>query len=250
MCKCEFCGTEHDGSYGTGRFCSPTCARKFSNTFVSEDGRKNQIKALHENRGKGEHKIINRKPRVKKVYRNDLRPKYNHTLTLGKLGELDVAKKFIQHDYQVYIPLIDSGDGVDLVVYNENNGFKTVQVKSSTESKINNDGVCETTSFKVCHSVRHINQGTYTQTAERYSPDKVNYIALYSAYDDESYLIENSENLPMNLTVRNIKAHNSNQNGIRYSDDYQIDKVLDEMNLYPGIYYDEDIIDCENFRIN
>ena len=46
MSKCEFCGNEHDGNYGTGRFCSPTCARKFSNTFVSESGRENQIKAL------------------------------------------------------------------------------------------------------------------------------------------------------------------------------------------------------------
>lgn len=35
-------------------FCSPTCARKYSNTFVSETGRKNQIKALNneENRKK------------------------------------------------------------------------------------------------------------------------------------------------------------------------------------------------------
>ena len=27
---CENCGKEHDGSYGSGRFCSSTCARKFS----------------------------------------------------------------------------------------------------------------------------------------------------------------------------------------------------------------------------
>lgn len=28
---CEFCGKEHDGSFGSGRFCSPTCSRKFGN---------------------------------------------------------------------------------------------------------------------------------------------------------------------------------------------------------------------------
>ena len=43
---CEYCGTEHDGSYGSGRFCSPSCSRRYSNTFVSEEGRKNQITAL------------------------------------------------------------------------------------------------------------------------------------------------------------------------------------------------------------
>lgn len=28
--KCEFCGKEHNGKYGSGRFCSSTCARAFS----------------------------------------------------------------------------------------------------------------------------------------------------------------------------------------------------------------------------
>lgn len=28
--KCEYCGKEHDGSYGSGRFCSSKCARSFS----------------------------------------------------------------------------------------------------------------------------------------------------------------------------------------------------------------------------
>lgn len=28
--KCEYCGKEHDGSYGSGRFCSESCAKGFS----------------------------------------------------------------------------------------------------------------------------------------------------------------------------------------------------------------------------
>lgn len=28
--KCEYCEKEHDGSYASGRFCSPKCARSFS----------------------------------------------------------------------------------------------------------------------------------------------------------------------------------------------------------------------------
>lgn len=47
--QCEKCGKEHDGSYGSGRFCSAHCARSFStlnnrleiNQKVSETLRKN-----------------------------------------------------------------------------------------------------------------------------------------------------------------------------------------------------------------
>ena len=28
--KCEYCTGDHDGSYGSGRFCNPGCARGFS----------------------------------------------------------------------------------------------------------------------------------------------------------------------------------------------------------------------------
>ena len=38
---CENCGKEHDGSYGSGRFCSKECARSYSskqlkNTVLKE----------------------------------------------------------------------------------------------------------------------------------------------------------------------------------------------------------------------
>lgn len=251
MSKCEFCGNDHDGTYGSGRFCCPTCARKFSNTFVSESGRENQIKALNnkENREKAkESNNIRVKSNInkgkRKQYRDDLRPKFKHTLTLGKIGELEVSKKFIEHGYNVYTPLVDVGDGIDLVVSN-GNGFKTVQVKSSTESKINNSGICETTAFTVCQNVRHIHEGTYTQTKEKYSPEKVNYIALYSAYDDETYLIENSDDISLNITIRNTKSISGQKKKVRYAEDYQIDNVLDKLNLVPGIYYEDDIIDSE-----
>lgn len=257
MAKCEFCKKEHDGTYATGRFCCATCARKYSNTFVSEDGRKRQIAALNdkENRKKAiestsnikNSRLIsnnkNSKSISKKQYRDDLRPKYNHTLDLGKIGELEISKKFIEHGYKVFTPLVDA-NGIDIVVLNEN-GFKTVQVKSSTGSKIREDGICECTSFKVCKSNRHINNGTYTQTQSKYSPDEINYIALYSAYDNESYLFENTDELSMNITVRNIKAKSGQIKKINYAQNCKIDRVLDEINLIHGIYYDENIIDTD-----
>lgn len=30
--RCEYCGSEHDGSYGTGRFCSNKCSRAYSSS--------------------------------------------------------------------------------------------------------------------------------------------------------------------------------------------------------------------------
>lgn len=35
--KCEYCGKEHDGSYGSGRFCDNKCARGFSTKSKREE---------------------------------------------------------------------------------------------------------------------------------------------------------------------------------------------------------------------
>jgi hypothetical protein len=41
--KCEKCGKEHNGSYGSGRFCSSKCARSFSTNNDSQDELKDAI---------------------------------------------------------------------------------------------------------------------------------------------------------------------------------------------------------------
>lgn len=40
---CEMCGAEHDGKYGSGRFCCVTCSRKYSST-VSKDVKNEKIR--------------------------------------------------------------------------------------------------------------------------------------------------------------------------------------------------------------
>lgn len=40
---CEFCGVEHDGNYGSGRFCSSSCARKYAST-LNKDEKNKKIK--------------------------------------------------------------------------------------------------------------------------------------------------------------------------------------------------------------
>ena len=34
---CEYCNKEHDGSYGSGRFCSEKCARGFTTKAKRKD---------------------------------------------------------------------------------------------------------------------------------------------------------------------------------------------------------------------
>ena len=37
--KCENCNREHDGSYGSGRFCSDHCRRVYSGKRVNINGK-------------------------------------------------------------------------------------------------------------------------------------------------------------------------------------------------------------------
>ena len=46
MKKCEYCGKEHDGSYGSGRFCSSKCARRYSNSKMTDESRKRRNDGL------------------------------------------------------------------------------------------------------------------------------------------------------------------------------------------------------------
>lgn len=50
---CELCGKEHDGSYGSGRFCSRTCARSFS-TFKNRSEINKKVSDTF--KSKNEHK--------------------------------------------------------------------------------------------------------------------------------------------------------------------------------------------------
>lgn len=44
MFKCEACGKEHDGSYGSGRFCCKSCYKSFSGYKSGESRRLHKFK--------------------------------------------------------------------------------------------------------------------------------------------------------------------------------------------------------------
>ena len=55
---CEVCGNEHDGSYGSGRFCSKMCKNKFLS--LKKTGVKNPKIKAHLDKLRSEGKINSR----------------------------------------------------------------------------------------------------------------------------------------------------------------------------------------------
>ena len=53
MFKCENCSSEHDGSYGSGRFCCKECAKQFAVKNAHNTGKfKKHLEILHTNKRK------------------------------------------------------------------------------------------------------------------------------------------------------------------------------------------------------
>ncbi|MFW5988461.1 MAG: HNH endonuclease signature motif containing protein [bacterium] len=100
--KCENCGNEHDGSYGSGRFCSSKCARGFStkskrkeiNEKVSKSLRgvepwnKNRKRVGYQFSDEDRKKAIESKTKKNKI-------KYRKLLEDGKLKKSDKIRKLL-----------------------------------------------------------------------------------------------------------------------------------------------------------
>ena len=191
---CEFCGNEHDGSYGSSRFCSTSCASKYSNQYITKESK------------------------------NKLRD--------GKLGELATIKKFAEHDIPVYLPVSDNG--IDMIA--EFGGkLQKIQVKSSTQSTENS------VSFSLTHNKNIIKGKTVKTEHRKYSSEEIDYFSLYDIPNDEVFLLKNNRNSGA-INIRYKKSKNNQSLKINKAEDYQIDKILDEIEL--GIDPDN-IIDAD-----
>lgn len=121
---CEYCGQEHDGSYGSGRFCSSKCARFFSNSFVTGDGRRRQIQALNDpvNRRKNQESISKNskrctKKRTKKPPQIDskiiAREAMLKKLTSSErwtVAKNSVLKHLSEKGIRTYLPVLESSN--------------------------------------------------------------------------------------------------------------------------------------------
>lgn len=224
---CEYCRKPHDGTYGSGRFCSNTCARKYSNTYVTEEGRHNQIVALNdkENRAKSlEGRAITNQNITHEIYRPDERAvdkSTNNTGLVGKIGEVTTIKKFIENGIQVYTPILDNTK-VDLVAEFDGK-LQRVQVKSSSQCVGVDNGA---TRFKLLSVGNIFNHGIATSKHTPYELDEVDYFALYDCNEDNVYLIKNKEDLQKDITLRHTPPTGGQTRHINYASDYQIDRYL------------------------
>lgn len=60
---CERCGKDHDGSYGSGRFCSKSCAKSRSFSKESREKKSKKVKQFYDNLTEGERQAYYEKYR-------------------------------------------------------------------------------------------------------------------------------------------------------------------------------------------
>lgn len=224
---CEYCGQEHDGSYGSGRFCGSSCSRRYSQTYISEDSRERQIKALTspENREKNAKA---RKEREDKRIAEVIAPKKTKkelkttsTARIGKLGEYKVATKFAERDIPVYLPMTEAEEADMIAEFGGK--LQKVQVKTSNELGGKYNDVIK---FKLLNSDHKVSHGQVKMRGKLYDVDKVDYFALYSLPDDEIYLVKNTGDKTC-IYLRDNYPDNGQKAKINLSSDYNIDNVLD-----------------------
>lgn len=240
---CENCGKEHAGKYGSGRFCSAKCARGFSSKYVTDEGRKkqkevlndknNRIKSYNTRRSNSQNYELDsdgswrKLSKPKKRNFKDTQEMHNKSIALGKVGELATAKKFIDHGYNVYVPLIDNG--TDLIVEKDDK-LNKIQVKSASPR----DETGNSTMFNLRSSELCVSNGNIKTHSKKYKKKNVDYFALYSNKDDEVYLIKNDENrstftIRTSLEEDNLTTKGKNLEKLHMAEDYQIDRVLDDI---------------------
>lgn len=68
--KCETCGKEHNGSYGSGRFCCQSCARSFSTSRNREEINKKVSNTLSGKSSKVTEKVLAAREKRKENTKN------------------------------------------------------------------------------------------------------------------------------------------------------------------------------------
>lgn len=241
---CEYCGEEHNGSYGSGRFCGPSCSRRYSQTYITEDSRERQIKALTspESRDKiaktRQEKKEKRETEIIIPKKNKRELKTTSTARIGKLGEYKVATKFAERDIPVYLPMTEAEEADMIVEFGGK--LQKVQVKTSNRLRGKYNDVI---SFSLRNSDHKVSHGKIKAQTKLYDTDKVDYFALYNLPDDEIYLVKNTGD-KTTMYIRDDYPTTGQKANINLSSDHNIDRVLDL--IESGI---DNVIDCDYYEV-
>ena len=143
--------------------------------------------------------------------------------------------KFVDRGIDVYIPLGDNSRA-DLAA-DFNGKLQKIQVKTSTTTDNTR------TIFAVSQSSFNVVDGEIKLKRKNYTPDEVDYLALYDQHADRLFLVDTHKLNKRAMNIRYTVPKNNNPN-VNYADDYDFDKVLDEIE-----FKNQGIIDAENFEV-
>lgn len=139
------------------------------------------------------------------------------TKKIGNIGEAKVIAKFVELGIPVYIPFGDN-EKSDLIA--EFNGkLNKIQVKTSIKAE-NGKMV-----FNISSSTLHRKNGV----KHVYTHEEVDYFALYNIQRDVILLFSIDEVSNYSVVVRYEDTKNKQKIGVKYEQDYLIDKVILEV---------------------
>lgn len=214
---CEVCGNEHNGNYGSGRFCSKSCKQKYVRLQASEEYEERNRAKLALAREKQAKSYNNYKNFHTEKVPNPNVPK--DKARFGKLGEMKVVAKLLERGIPTYLPVTEAEEA-DIVA--EFGGkLQKIQVKSS--NSINNG---QSVMFELQNTSNRLVDGKLIHGKTNYSKQNVDYFALYSAPDDRVFLLKNSGNRTRIHITDHPIPHQSSAN-LHFSKDYDIDSVLE-----------------------
>lgn len=240
MALCELCNKEHDGSYGSGRFCSATCARNYSKKFISQDAKQRQIDALRKYRPAippkdsgvltkahqaTRDKAIERARERDKI-KNSIMPSsvIHNTRCISNIGELSTLTEFAKVGIPVYIPFGEA-ESADIIA-DFGGKLQKIQVKTSSHICNDNHGVIFNIRKPKKSRIRKI-----SRDEKLYSANEVDYFALHNLVNGKTSLIHFSDVEGHESIVVRDATYNGRIKGKTsfLEDDISIDKMIAEI---------------------
>jgi len=147
MKTCENCLEEHDGEYGSGRFCNTICSHAYSSKCNKDQKNKNISKALKKKkRHSFQHLPIETRRKMTKAAIASQKKRKEELYKNGKWDELPLSYKrrrvFEEQDGKCAICKIDEWQGKPLTLH-----FDHIDGNSKNDSRENVRFVCPN-----CHS--------------------------------------------------------------------------------------------------
>ena len=123
--KCVLCGKEHDGTYGSGRFCSSHCARSFSTKNNREEINKKVSTTLKQN-------FKNTVGKTKREIEQE------HRLQ-NQIQIMNIVQEWINSDNYRYVKYDNIDFGTNYLVSRDGKVYSAITLKELCHSAYNED---------------------------------------------------------------------------------------------------------------